>query len=213
MSRILGGRGILLFLTLLALHGVPMHAAAEGNSLHFGIQGGLCFGNLSTEPDLIPFDLETVTRGSGGAHVEFGLTGHVFLEGRVTFTQKGAKGTVPGAGLDLRFLIDYVTVPVLLKVKGGGRLRPFLLAGPEIGFKTGAKVRVSLGDQSQEEDVDDDVNSTDFSASFGAGLEIPAGKVDVFLEGVYSLGLKDVSDADDGEVKTRAFVVSAGLRF
>ena len=189
-------------------------AGADDRALRFGVQAGLSLASLSADPDPAPFALDTAARGSASAHLEYCLSDHVFLETRAAYVQKGARGTVAAApGVELHFLLDYVALPLFLKVKYGERLRPYLMAGPEIGFKTDATVRLRVEDESEQTDVGDDITSTDIGAVLGAGFEFPAGGLTAFVEGLYSLGLRDVSVDDETEIKTRTVVVSAGLRF
>jgi hypothetical protein len=127
---------------------------------------------------------------------------------------------------------NYLDIPVLLKASfGNGTVKPYLLAG--------ATVAVSLGDATFEIDkatidgqdvtsqIPNDereekvkVKSTDFLLDFGGGVLIPAGKVNIFIEAQYNLGLTDVNDepqspGDDEEVtiKTTGIQIKAGVLF
>lgn len=210
--------GLLVLVVTASFVFVPTAAAAD-NFFHYGILGG---PNLSTivwspEPDA---KLSTRIRGNVGAFAEFVLSRNLSLEARGMFVQKGVEaGQVAGIIDGAVFSADYLTFPVLLKVKPDfSNWRPYLAVGPELGLRTGAKAVVYRG--STEDtigDFEDDIASTDFALDFGGGAEIPAGRVSVVIEGLYSLGLKNTDAARDAgapqSVKTRTFMINAGLRF
>lgn len=116
--------------------------------------------------------------------------------------------------------IDYLTIPALLKIKfGNSTVKPFLLAGPDLGIKLSAESKVEVnGTITEEEDLDDEVESLDFAIAFGGGFEFPASNVSFFVQGLYSLGLTDIAketneEDDPGKVTTRGIIILAGIRF
>lgn len=139
------------------------------------------------------------------------------IEARGLWVRKGAKLTSSVfADAEFRIEIDYVSVPVLFKLRGGGAVRPYLAVGPEVGFKTNARTRLRAAGIEEEEDIDEDVKSTDFGLASAAGLEFAAGRVGVFVEAGYSLGLTSIDQnplADVTDAKNRAYLFLAGLRF
>jgi opacity protein-like surface antigen len=153
----------------------------------------------------------------GGAALEFGVNDNFAVEARGLWVRKGAKLTAPGFDdAAFRISIDYLTVPVLFKLRGGGAIRPYVAVGPEVGFKLNAKTKLTLGDQEEEEDIDEDVKSTDFGVLGVAGLEFAAGRLGVFVEGGYSWGLTSIDEnplADAIDAKNGTILFVAGLRF
>ena len=61
--------------------------------------------------------------------------------------------------------------------------------------------------------------STDFTLNFGAGVIIPLGMVNIFIEGQYNLGLTDINDEAPapGEpemtIKTKGIQAKVGVMF
>ena len=59
--------------------------------------------------------------------------------------------------------------------------------------------------------------SWDFAVCLGGGVEIPAGRVSLLAEGLYSIGLRNIAvDVPGGnvtDVKTRTFLANFGIRF
>lgn len=60
-----------------------------------------------------------------------------------------------------------------------------------------------------------ETKSTDFILNFGGGVLIPAGKVNIFIEGQYNLGLTDLNDEpnDDMKIKSTGIQIKAGVLF
>ena len=64
--------------------------------------------------------------------------------------------------------------------------------------------------------VNNELKSTDVALDFGGGIEIPSGRMTVLIEGIYSLGLRNIAVPEEGEngsAKTRTFLFSVGIRF
>ena len=156
----------------------------------FGMRTGLMFGGVlsySFSPVLgLQFEPAYVQKGSkiDASSIEQGMT--IKLE-----------ATLSG---------DYVDIPVLFKASfGDGPVKPYLLAGASIAFLLGdVKLKIDkatangqdvtnqLPSEMKEQTVK--VKSNDFILNFGGGVIIPAGQVNIFIEGQYNLGLTDVND-------------------
>jgi hypothetical protein len=203
-------------------------AAAETPS--FGILGGLHLANLAIDPDPTDARLDSIWRANFGGLVELGLSPYASLQARCMYVPKGVGLEDIAEEVDLRAttVIDYVTVPVLLKIQADSeKIRPYAVVGPELGFKIQAGASVTTtsavpGDilNMLEEDlsrqVNDNLKSTDVALDFGGGIEIPSGRMSFLIEGIYSLGLRNIaipSEGEDGSAKTRAFLFNIGIRF
>jgi len=191
----------------------------------FGLLGGLSLGNIVFDPDRPPVRRSFSTRGGLGAFAEFDLSTTLALQARGMYVQKGVN--LSGAlGDGIRggyFNADYITVPLLLMYKPElPKMRPYVMVGPEIGFKTRVTASVtdavflSPGEEMPVDDFEENIDSTDFALDFGAGLEIPSRHVAVLIEAMYSWGLKNVDSTPElGEsgVRTRTFLINVGVRF
>ncbi len=67
-----------------------------------------------------------------------------------------------------------------------------------------------------EKDIKDELKNLDFGLNFGGGLNVKAGRTNLFIEGRYNLGLANVDDsADDNGVdvrmKNRGLELFAGI--
>ncbi len=143
---------------------------------------------------------------------------------------KGASGESNGTEYETH--LDYIAVSPVLRIAPSIRHSGFyLLAGAEFAFLLGATSASGDGDlegasttSSNERDIKDSLNDTDFGVCAGLGLQIGGeGQVAFTLEGRYVLGLTNIldtgieddhlpEDSIDPEWKTQGIYVFAGLR-
>lgn len=200
--------------SVLALALCAPAASATAADVRFGVLGGVSFATIDFDPEPEAIELERITGPAGGVTAEFALADNFAIDARALWVRKGAEFAPGESDAGARIRIDYVAVPVLFKLRGGGSIRPYVGVGPEVGFKVDAKTVISLGDEEEEEDISDDVKSTDFSLAGVAGLEVAAGSMSVFLEAGYSHGLSTIAEeANDTDAKNRTWLLVAGLRF
>lgn len=151
-----------------------------------------------------------------GAFLNVSTGGFFSIQPEVLFSQKGAK--LQSEDGEATMKLSYVEIPVLLKVSpmlvGATGFKPFLYAGPVLGISAGCSI--SGEDEGISVDVDCgvgdfiDTKSTDLSAVFGAGGSFAVGRGTFSVEARYGLGLSDVFDVEDMDVKNRAISVLVG---
>jgi opacity protein-like surface antigen len=217
----------LLFVALLAL----FIALPVGAQVNLGVIGGANIANLNGEDptgEKIDFSSRTVF-GIGGV-LDVRLAENVALRFEPMYLQKGAEFDLtddPDFGTaTFTAKANYLEVPVLLKIAfGTSNTRPYLMAGPTIGFNLSSKFELSALGFSAEIDADKVTKSTDFGLAFGAGVSFPAGTSSIFVEGRYVLGLTDIAEAgtlefmgeqlefEDVNVKTRGIQIMGGISF
>jgi len=212
MRRHLAG-SVLLTLLLPLVAQAQQPVAPQGAVI--GPFGGINFAKFGGS-DVGPVD--TRTGFQAGIFASFPIGKFVAIAPSVSYSQEGTSVDV-GGGVSGTFALDYIEVPVMLKLgaplAGTGQLRPYVMAGPALGFLLTCKVKASSGSQSAEADCDDptlglDARSLQVSADFGAGLDI--GRFTVGLR--YHLGLTSVDDTGaDADVKNRVFSIIAGYGF
>lgn len=190
------------FLTLILV----LPAKAQVN---FGVIGGLNLANVSFDPDPDGVDISNRTGFGIGGVLSFGLGETLALQLEPMFLQKGAKATGQGITGETELKASYIEVPAMLKFAfGSGEIKPYVMAGPTIGYLLSAK--------QDETDIKDDVKSIDFGLTFGGGVSLPMGNNTVFVEGRYSLGLTDINDDSDpnaDKIKTKGIQIMAGITF
>jgi hypothetical protein len=194
---------------------LAMAASGADAQMRLGAKGGVTFSNVSMDPEDPDFDTESRTGFGGGAEVQLplGMSGLV-LQPELLYMGKGFEVTEDGATLKLK--LDYVEIPVLFRFNIPAQaVMPFIYGGPVVSFEASCKVEgeedgVSVDADSDAFGDDFDTESTDFGVLFGGGLAFAAGPGDLFVEGRYNIGLKDIDTADGFEAKNRSGAVMVG---
>ena len=181
---------------------------------NFGILGGWNLANASVDPDQ-GLDWKTRKGFGFGAVLDYSVTDFVTLHLEPMLLLKGTKAEEGEKKVEIR--LAYVEIPVMVKyIIGTNKIEPYLMAGPTIGFLQDAKLKVTTGDDSEWDDMKDDLKSIDFGLGFGAGLNLPIGNNSIFVEARYSLGLMNIADNAEGpyaDVKTKGIQIFAGITF
>ncbi|MGH7495503.1 MAG: outer membrane beta-barrel protein [bacterium] len=216
-----------VFFVLLCAVSFALPAQAQ---VRLGVIGGLNLANISFDPTLDPNTSRSTAFGAGGV-LQFRLAENLALQLEPMYLQKGARqeGSFSDTEFDssLSFKVDvkaklnYLELPVMLKLAiGTGSTRPYVMAGPTIGFRLSAKYAGSVSgpgfNQEIDEDFKDQTKSMDFGLGFGAGVSFPAGRNTIFVQGRYALGLANINaDPEDTEtrVKTNGIQVMTGVTF
>ena len=218
------------FAVLLVVTAVSSSSVNAAEKPSFGVLGGLHLANLAIRPDPTDASLDSITRANIGGLVELGLRPNVSFQARCMYVPKGAHldDLTEEIELGATTVIDYISVPLLLKIQADvGKVRPYAVVGPEIGFKVraGASLEttasvpadiLSMVEEEISDQVSNSVKSTDVALDFGGGIEIPSGRVSIIIEGLYSLGLRSIAipdEGEDGSAKTRTFLFNVGILF
>jgi hypothetical protein len=181
-----------------------------------GVFGGVNFAKLGG--DDVGTGGQTRTAVLGGVFASLPLGRVLALVPGVAYSQEGTDVDA-GGGITGTLKLDYLEVPVLLKLaaplQGTPKLRPYVVVGPTVGFEVGCKVAAQSGSQSAQVDCDDptagvQTKSVQASLQFGGGLEISQ-----FFVGLrYQLGLTSIDDSgSNADVKNRVLAIVAGYGF
>ena len=191
-----------------------------------GVLGGLNLANVTIDP--APTEsFDNLTAFGVGGVFNFEFSGGFSIQAEPMYLRAGTKTTtaINNVPVDLKLKGNYISIPVLFIYAfqtGENQVQPYIFAGPSLGFLMSATAseEATVGGNSVSADVDfkDSLKTTDFGAIFGAGVNIPAGGNTIFLEGRYSLGLSDISNAPDffgagTTIKTKGIQFFAGIRF
>jgi hypothetical protein len=208
---------LLLITSIAILCGVVPARAADSNDEPRRVAvGGFVSANLATvtyRP--VPVNTESQQWNGGGATIDIALGGGISLDARAMWNRKGATFTNDPAGAFQTVSADYLSMPILVKVGTHGPLRVYAAAGPEFALRLTSRVVSTFGLSHFDENADAVTRRTDLAADFGGGVERRLGHAGLFVEGLYSYGLKNVVvPATPGErAKTRTFTLLAGVRF
>lgn len=160
----------------------------------FGAKAGVNFASL--EGDGLE-GLDGRTSFHLGLVAEIHLTEKFSIQPEVLYSGLGATASEGDGTIKL----DYISIPVMAKFYVTDGLS--LEAGPQIAFNVVAEAEAD----GETEDIED-IESTDFSAGFGLGYQLPMG---VFFQGRYNLGLTEVWKL--AEVKNNVIQLSVGYKF
>ena len=202
-----------LFTLFLLFFAVPAQAQVE-----IGVIGSVNFATISGEDldgEALVSDRRTLY-GVGGV-LEVRLNEHWSLRTEPMYLQKGTQNI---DGDQVSYKAEYLEVPLFLKLSlGSGSARPYVMAGPSIGFRLSSELSVEDEGISGTFDADEVTESMDFGVDFGAGLSLRLNGVSFFVEGRYDLGVADVFTGgevggqltDDVNVFTRGLQAMAGI--
>ena len=188
--------------------------------IRIGIQTGLNLGSIThpngflSLPNLKLYNLTGFTLGCIG---EFVFTNTIRLQIEPRYIQKGEKSelTDPTFMAKSTGTFNYIELPILVKAEfGESNFRPFVLAGPNIGFL------ISISSESFIDGQSVGVNNSkagykanDFALDFGAGMEYRITSILSLSSSVrYSLGLLNIHIGPDS-VKTRGIQIYIGCLF
>lgn len=186
------------FLSLLLLAGL---ATANAQNITFGVKAGANFSNLvgKDAKDLDPKPKIKVGV-YGGGFVNIGVSENFAIQPEVLYSAEGAQQKESGE--TAKWNLNYVNIPVLAQYRSSGFIAE---TGPQIGFLTSAKVKIS---NSADVDIKDQLKSTAFSWCIGIGYQLENG----FGFGArYNLGIGTI--ADDSDTKIMGSNIQVGVHY
>ena len=183
---------------------------AMAQSVQGGIKGGVSFSTLSglTEviSDVAEIDVDQRTNWLVGGFVKVNFGRFVAVQPEVLYVRKGAKAAATGLLTEsVKFNLDYIDIPVLLRLQTGQDTGFYVLAGPSFGINVAAETDSG----SETEDISDEIEN-DTGLVVGAGFDL----AHILIEGRYTQSLTNVSKDEIGPtVKHRAVSILFGIRF
>ena len=168
-------------------------AVAQG----VGVKIGPTFDEFSGEA----LDFDSRTGVQAGIFFGGNRDGSVGVQGEINWLRKKTEL----AARDIR--IDYLQVPVLLRLNAGSRSTSGVAAYGIIG----PAMELKIADEIEGVTVDDGFEGADMSLVFGGGIEAAR----IILEARYEKGLRRINNtfSDFSEIKKQAFTILFGVRF
>lgn len=179
---------------------VGMAGAANAQTgITFGVKGGINYSTL-TGDDVT--GAESKVGLQAGALANFGLSDLISIQPEVLYSQKGAQSEDDS---DSKLKLNYIDVPVLVKVNADGL---FFEGGPQVGFLAGAKST----DGNTDVDVKEGYNTVDFGYAVGLGYQAESGPM-IGLR--YNGGITNIikDGDDDSKIRNSAFQLYVGYTF
>ena len=168
----------------------------------FGAKVGLNIASLSGDD---VSDLDSRASLHIGGVAEFEISEKFSFQPELLYSAQGAK--ISEDGFDATFKLDYINIPLIAKYYVTDGLS--IEAGPQVGFLLSSKLKVEFDGESETEDIED-MSSIDFGLSFGLGYKLESG---INFGARYNLGLSNISEEDDSDVKNGVFQISVGYFF
>ncbi|MES2812078.1 MAG: porin family protein [Bacteroidota bacterium] len=169
---------------------------ANAQETKFGVKAGLNMADWGGD-DADGLDSKVSFHVGGFAEIK--LSDKFAFQPELLYSAQGAKAD--GGSYD----VNYLNIPLMAKYFATEKFS--IEAGPQVGFLMSAKANPDSGDSV---DIKDELKSTDFGFNLGLGYN--------FTENLsaglrYNLGLSQVIDADDVDVKNNVFSLSVGYKF
>ncbi len=229
----------------------------HAGEFRIGAHGGINMPNLrGEEGDPLTEGFESRQGAFYGIFINLGLTPRLSLAAELNYSSQGGQrnglqiitstflpdGLPLPEGMDLyanyrnESILDYVEIPLLVRLSFGKKIRVFVNAGPYIGILVRAKaltegksflyldengtmpVVIPPGvqpleiDLTADTDIQDDLKDINFGLASGGGVMIPVGPGTVVAEGRLQWGLtviqKDIQQS--GKSRTGGFIISVG---
>ena len=209
---------LMQLLTLLALFAFATNLPAQS----VGVKAGVNLANIGGE-DTEDGDFNSITGLQFGAVLELPISDRFAIQPEVLYLQKGF-GTeldILGTKITSTTTLNYLEIPILAKISlTDSPTKVYVTAGPSFGLGLNGTAKSESGGMEEEEDIDfeeDELSSLDISAAVGAGVQLPIGPVDFFIDARYLLGLNTIDDsepeADQVDFKNRGIGLSVGVLF
>jgi opacity protein-like surface antigen len=159
-----------------------------------GIIGGLNFADMYFPNHQSSDDQEITTLlGFGtGAVLDISLSENIFARIEPMYLQKGGKieeGNDPVNQPEGQIKSSSIEIPILLQYTFGNRIKPYLIAGPTVGYNLKSEIEFDMTGLKFKGDLKDVTETFDFGLTFGGGIQVPVGFGILFLEGRYTYGL------------------------
>ena len=185
---------------LLTMFVMVSAACAFAQGISFGVKAGANLANQKFTSSGISLDTKAKPGIHGGAYLIAMINEKFGVQPELLFSMQGSKWDF--SGNDSKFKFNYIAVPVLLRYNITDIIS--IHAGPQFGFLMSAEAEDESGDT---EDIKDDLKGLDVAGATGVEVDLPSG---LGFGARYVLGFTNVADADgadadDFEIKNRAF--------
>ncbi len=194
-----------------------LSAAAAPAETRLGVVGGANFATLNTSVSEEGFDFINRTAPWGGLIVDVGVGHKLSIQLEPTYVGRGSGLRIAPDGflfdepVEGSIRLSYLELPLFLKFSAQkGAVRPYVIAGPSIGYLLSAKAK----SDGEEEDIKDSFKNVDFGIGVGGGLALGRARNAVVIEARYYFGLADLAqDPDPGDASLRNRGWQVGIAF
>lgn len=195
---------------------VILFAAAvlpQGAAAGVGVKGGYAWSNLKFAGGTDVPTLTDIKNFVGGVYFSMGL-GLFSIQPEILYVRQGGRMEALPDWMEYR--VDYIQVPVLLKIHViPGPISPMIYGGPYGAYRLRARGVAFIGGVSETTDLKDQIKTTDYGVVFGGGIDFRLPVIKLSAEVRYNLGLANLAvNPDPGmSVKTKCLMVLVGIGF
>ncbi len=181
--------------------------------VRFGIKGGLSIATIVKSND-DNFSSMPLYGFNGGAVIQLPIGHIIAIQPEVLFSQKGYRstGTVASAGYDYRRFLNFLDIPLLLRINAS---RSFgIVVGPQYSYLLETHTKFKTGDDTFVQDVNNDnsnIRKNIFGGVIGADINLDR---NLFIYGRYTIDFQN--NNGDGtsttpEYKNQVFQIGMGI--
>ncbi|MES2864365.1 MAG: porin family protein [Bacteroidota bacterium] len=192
---------ILLLTSFISVTAFSQEEVKSSSEARFGIKGGLNYSTV-TKGDFEE-GLDPRTSFHLGVFGEIPLAGQVlYLQPEMLYSRQGFESNYEFLGVNYKdeYQIDYINVPVLLKIRAGNVLS--FEAGPQFGLKISEKI-VSNDSEVERNDINE------FDTALAAGVSLNFNEF--FISGRYTYSFNEI--IEDSNSKNSVFQIGLGFKF
>jgi hypothetical protein len=155
-----------------------------------------------------------------GGLLEFRSGKNVSFQAELNYQRKGEKvsSSFEGADATTKREFNYLSVPLLIKENIhdaglGEKWDLVFFAGPYAGYLVSANSKITVGNETNSEDIENQVEKSDFGAIFGGGVKykLENGRA-ICAELRYEMGLARI-DKQDPDIRNKGIGLTLGYNF
>lgn len=204
---------ICLVIALLLCVMLPTNSqASDFNKERFsiGILGGINFADMYF-PNHQGADAQRITSMSTlamGAVFSIRLSDKIFARIDPMFLKKGGKieeGNDPLNQPEGQIKVQTMEIPLLIQYMFGKRIKPYLIAGPSVGYNLKSTIEFEMTGLKFEGDMMEVTKKLDLGLTFGGGVQVPLNFGALFFEGRYTYGLVNQRKSGTATISSNSF--------
>lgn len=173
---------------------------AQKYKWEFAIEGGAGIRDISFNPSYPSLETETGLGYLAGISGQYNFDEMWSMKLGADYERKGTDFKRTDLGTTGRVNLDYITFPLLLKVKLGRKIKYFANFGPYLGLFLKNQTTIDAYGNTPEVvmKVDSTTKKIDFGISSGIGIEVPVGRSGAFtVELRDNFGLTNISESKE----------------
>lgn len=183
-----------LIFTLYSFFSVQLFSA----STQMGVKAGILNARTEISGDLPGIQLRSINEFSGGLFLSLNFgSGRWGIQPEFLFSTKGfdARETYQGLEVSSKYKINYFEIPLFLSYRlfSHKRIETKLLLGPYFAFPGKVREIQTIGGQTEERELGDNLKNTDGGMAFGLDIRIRFKRFFLIMSARYSMGIENIS--------------------